>query len=177
MQRAADNITQIIMPAVTALGLEIVRVRLSGKKRLTLQIMIERSDGGMVTVDNCAQCSNEISTLLDVHDPLDCAYALEISSPGIDRPLTRKKDFAAWSGFEAKVDLLIAKGGRKHFRGQLLGIEDDMVIIQNPDNEQELWQLPFGDIGQAKLMMNDKLMTFAQHQLVQDAGDETLTHR
>ena len=113
-----DRVREVITPALDSMGCELVRVQLSGDKRKTLQIMAERADGANMTVDDCAAISKEISALLDVDDPIRDAYSLEVSSPGIDRPLVRLKDFENYAGFDARVDMNFLVEGRKKFKGK-----------------------------------------------------------
>lgn len=153
-----DRVREVITPALDSMGCELVRVQLSGDKRKTLQIMAERADGANMTVDDCAAISKEISALLDVDDPIRDAYSLEVSSPGIDRPLVRLKDFENYAGFDARVDMNFLVEGRKKFKGKLLGIEDDKVSIRVKD---EIYALPFGDIRRAKLLLTQELLDAA----------------
>lgn len=152
-----DKIAEMIEPTIEGLGFELVRVQLFSSPRgeaSTLQVMAEKEDGTM-TVEGCAKISREISTLLDVEDPIDSEYVLEVSSPGLDRPLTRKKDFVNYAGFEAKIELIKAVENRKRYRGILLGIEDDLVLIRV---DGEKYQFDFSDVLKAKLVMTDELM-------------------
>ena len=153
-----DRVQQAITPALESMGYELVRVQLSGDKRKTLQIMAERVDGANMTVEDCAAISKEISALLDVDDPIKDAYSLEVSSPGIDRPLVRLKDFENYAGFDARVDMNFLVEGRKKFKGKLLGIEDDKVSIRV---KEETYALPFGDIRRAKLLLTQELLDAA----------------
>ncbi len=153
-----DRVQEVITPALESMGYELVRVLLSGDKRKTLQIMAERVDGDNMTVEDCAAISREISALLDVDDPIREAYSLEVSSPGIDRPLVRLKDFENYAGFDARVDMNFLVEGRKKFKGKLLGIEDDKVSIRVKD---ETYALPFGDIRRAKLLLTQELLDAA----------------
>ena len=118
------RMAEIITPVIEDMGFEVVRIRLMGGMTKTLQIMVQRPDGG-IEVDECGQISTAISAVLDVEDPLEDAYALEVSSPGIDRPLTRLKDFEQWEGYEARVETTEMIDGRRRFRGILAGIEGD----------------------------------------------------
>ena len=122
------RMTEILTPVIADMGFEVVRIRLMGGKTNTLQVMVERPDGG-IEVDECAKVSTAISAVLDVEDPLEDAYALEVSSPGIDRPLTRLKDFEAWEGYEARIETTEMIDGRRRFRGVLAGVEGDEVLI------------------------------------------------
>ena len=128
-----DRVQEVITPALESMGYELLRVQLSGDKHQTLQIMAERADNANMTVEDCAAISKEISALLEVDDPIRDAYSLEVSSPGIDRPLVRLKDFENYAGFDARVDMNFIFEGRKKFKGKLLGIEDDKVSIRVKD--------------------------------------------
>ena len=152
-----DKVTKIIEPTIVELGFELVRVQLFSSPRVdasTLQVMAEKEDGTM-TVEACAKISREISTLLDVEDPIDGEYVLEVSSPGLDRPLTRKKDFVNFAGYEAKVELIKALENRKRYRGILLGVEDNLILMRVDGKK---YQFEFSDVFKAKLVMTDELM-------------------
>ncbi|WP_417834227.1 ribosome maturation factor RimP [Thalassospira xiamenensis] len=150
------RITEIIEPSINALGFELVRVSMMGKDSNVLQIMADRADGnGSINVEDCAEISRTVSALMDVEDPISGAYHLEVSSPGIDRPLTRAKDFDVWRGFEAKVELVMVQNGRRRFSGKLDGVEDDAVALI-VDGEREL--LPLADIAKSKLVLTDELI-------------------
>ena len=152
-------IYRMIAPALAALGYDVVRILLSGKQVLTLQIMIERHDGVGLTVDDCAEASRAVSALLDVEDPISGHYTLEVSSPGIDRPLTRRRDFERFRGLEATVELAYAIEGRRRFKGRLAGLaEEGRVAI---DTDTETIELPYGVIAKAKLVLNDELLALA----------------
>lgn len=144
----------VIAPVVEGLGFELVRVRLMSGKARTLQIMAERPDGGM-EVDDCAMISTAVSATLDVEDPIEDAYTLEVSSPGIDRPLTRKKDFSAWRGCEAKLETSEMIDGRKRFRGTLHGVEEDEVLVEV---DEGIIGLKFDWLNDARLVLNDELV-------------------
>ena len=118
------RIAEIIMPVIEDLGYELVRIRLMSGKEQTLQIMADKPDGG-IEVDDCAQISNAVSATLDVEDPILDAYTLGVSSPGIDRPLTRLKDFDMFEGYEAKLETAEPIDGRRRFKGVLAGVEDN----------------------------------------------------
>lgn len=149
----------IIAPSLEAMGYELVRVLLQGKQRLTLQVMAERADGLAMTVDDCAEISRSLSALLDVEDPIEGAYTLEVSSPGIDRPLTRPKDFERWAGYEAKMESVMPVDGRKRFKGKLLGLDEtDHVCIQTENGEA---RIAFADVRSAKLVLTDELIAAA----------------
>jgi ribosome maturation factor RimP len=156
-----DRIVSVIEPSLADLGYEIVRVHYRTAGRSVLQIMIDRADGAEVTIDDCTLASRTVSALLDVADPIAEAYELELSSPGIDRPLTRAKDFASFAGYEAKLELKQAVDGRRRLRGRLLGLEGDVVKLDESEAETEL-ELPFSDIAKAKLVLTDELIAAAQ---------------
>jgi ribosome maturation factor RimP len=148
---------ELLDPVAEAAGYELVRVRLmSGTQSRRLQIMAERPDGEM-NVDDCSQLSRAVSEVLDAADPIEGDYLLEVSSPGIDRPLTRLKDFETYEGLEARLELDRLADGRKRFRGELAGIEDQNVAI-NLEGEAETALVPFAWIVEAKLILNDALM-------------------
>ncbi|MEG3617061.1 ribosome maturation factor RimP [Magnetovibrio sp. PR-2] len=153
----AKRIEDLIAPTIEDLGFEIVRVQLTGSKHPRLQVMAERVDGSGIDVEDCAKISRSISAILDVEDPIASEYALEVSSPGIDRPLTRVKDFETWAGFDAKVELSVGIDGRKRFSGRLLGVDDTDNILME-DAEGENYVLPFDDVQRAKLLLTDELM-------------------
>jgi ribosome maturation factor RimP len=154
MEKAAQ-IERMIAPSLAAMGYDIVRVLLTGGQRPTLQVMAERTDGQDMSVDDCAEISRAVSALLDVEDPIAGAYTLEVSSPGIDRPLTRPADFQRFAGFEARVETRQPVEGRKRFRGRLLGLEGDSIRIATPEGEAAL---PVDDILRAKLVLTDELI-------------------
>lgn len=148
------RMAEIITPVIEDLGYELVRVRLMGGKTHTLQIMAERPEGG-IEVDDCAQISTAVSAALDVEDPITDAYTLEVSSPGIDRPLTRLKDFEAFEGYEAKIETAELIDGRKRFKGVLAGIEGTEVLI---NVEEGTIGLEFDWLADAKLVLTDELI-------------------
>lgn len=154
------RIFDMVRAPADAAGFEIVRVRYGLHDGHTLQIMAERPDGTM-TVNGCEELSKLVSALLDVEDPIPGEYNLEISSPGVDRPLTRPKDFERWAGFEAKLELGEPIGGRKRFRGLLHGFEDGEVLIEHEVEgfaEKQVIGLPFRQVSEAKLVMSDDLL-------------------
>ncbi|WP_304169164.1 ribosome maturation factor RimP [Phenylobacterium aquaticum] len=151
------SLVEILDPVAEAAGYEIVRLRLMGSDHARrLQIMAETADGEM-NVEDCAKLSRAVSEILDAADPIKGEYTLEVSSPGVDRPLTRLKDFVTYEGFEARIELDRVAEGRKRFRGLLVGVEDDNVAI-DLDGEEETALVPFAWIIEAKLVLNDKLM-------------------
>ena len=148
---------ELLDPVAEAIGYELVRVRLmSGTQSRRLQIMAERPDGDM-NVEDCTALSRAVSEVLDAADPIEGDYLLEVSSPGIDRPLTRLKDFVTYEGYEARLELDRLADGRKRFKGELAGIEDQNVAI-NLEGEEETALVPFAWIQDAKLVLNDALM-------------------
>jgi len=148
------RIAEIVTPVIEGMGFELVRVRYMGGKTPTVQIMAERPGGG-IEVDNCADISNAVSAVLDVEDPVEDAYALEVSSPGIDRPLTRLKDFDTWAGYEAKLETVDLIDGRRRFKGPLAGTEGDEVLIEI---EEGTVGLKFDWLAEAKLVLTDELI-------------------
>ena len=153
------RIAHIVEPVAAALGYRLVRVKLSGLNGTTLQIMAERPDGTM-TVEDCERLSRDLSPVLDVEDPIERAYNLEVSSPGIDRPLVRRTDFGRWAGHVARIEMARAAHGRKRFRGRLAGVEADRaaVELETPiDGETTVW-LPLADIDEARLVLTDELI-------------------
>lgn len=163
MSEAVESeIERLVAPALDAMGFTLVRVKLTGMggARRTLQIMAERGDSG-ITVDDCAVISRAVSALLDVEDPFSGQYTLEISSPGLDRPLVRERDFERFAGFEARVETRQPIDGRRRFRGQLAGISGGKVcIVLGADKVH----IPFTEISAAKLVLTDELLAAAQQQ-------------
>jgi ribosome maturation factor RimP len=149
-------IEELIAPAVKAAGFDLVRVKLAGRGEKTLQVMAERPDRTM-SADDCARLSRILSPLLDEADPISGSYRLEVSSPGIDRPLTRLKDYDDWRGCEARIDLDRMAEGRKRFRGVLAGVEGDAVRL-DIDGETETALIPYAWIAQAKLVLTEELI-------------------
>jgi len=156
-------VEELIRPTLDDMGYDIVRVQLMGTKRVTMQIMAERKDGRAMTVDDCAAISHEVSAILDVEDPIAGAYSLEVSSPGIDRPLVALRDFERYAGFDAKIDCQHAIDGRKRFKGTLMGVVDGNVRIRMDGADVDL---PFDDIHRAKLLLTDALINAAQQAAV-----------
>lgn len=158
MPITADQIVPIIEPSLEAMGYRLVRVAFLGARRATLQIMAERIDDAPMTVDDCTEISRSVSALLDVADPIADAYMLEVSSPGIDRPLTRPEDYDRFAGFEAKIELGRPLDGRKRFRGRILGRALESADLVRLVDEAGEVQLPFADIAKAKLVITDDLL-------------------
>jgi ribosome maturation factor RimP len=152
------SLLEILDPVAEAAGYEIVRLRLmSGTKSRRLQIMAEDAHGEM-NVDDCARLSRAVSEVLDAADPIEGDYLLEVSSPGVDRPLTRLKDFETYEGLSARMELDRLADGRKRFRGELAGVEGDHVAINLEEEEHETVLIPFAWIVEAKLILTDDLM-------------------
>jgi ribosome maturation factor RimP len=153
-----QKLLSLLDPVAEAAGFGIVRLRLSGGagRARRLQIMAERPDGTMV-VEDCARLARAVSQVLDAADPISGEYLLEVSSPGVDRPLTRLKDFDVYEGFEARLELDRLADNRKRFKGILAGVEDGNVMI-DLDGEEETTLVPFGWIADAKLVLTDELM-------------------
>lgn len=160
MQRRPD-LEQKITPTLDAMGYEVVRVAvLQVGGRTTLQVMADRADGSLINVDDCTEISRTLSAFFDVEDPMPGAYDLEVSSAGIDRPLTRLKDFVRFAGFEAKVDLKMPQeDGRRRFRGKLGPVTDDGMIPVTVDGETHM--LAFDNVSVAKLVLTDDLIAAA----------------
>ena len=156
--RAAE-VERLIAPAVEAMGYDIVRVLLSGKQRPRLQIMAERHDSAGMVVKDCVALSRAIEAILDVEDPIVESYELEVSSPGIDRPLTRAADFERFAGFEAKLETAPPYEGRRRWIGRLLGLEGETVRIETKEGEVAL---PCAAIAKAKLVLTDDLIAAAE---------------
>lgn len=155
----AAQFASIIEPTIIDLGFRLVRVSVQGKEGKTVQIMAERPDG-TISIDDCETISKQISPVLDVHDVLAGAYRLEVSSPGIDRPLVRPSDFADWEGYEAKVELKEAVEGRRRFKGSLQGFEDGEVLMEC-DVEgagRQVLGFPVHLVSDAKLILTDELI-------------------
>lgn len=160
-----DKIAGIISPSLAQLGYELVRVKMTGSDgRKVLQVMLDRIDGAQVNVDDCEKASRQISATLDVEDPITDSYMLEVSSPGIDRPLTRLKDFENFKGLEAKLEVFEKIGEQRKFRGRLVGLEGNTVLLQlnvvniDDTDNAELCRIEFNNIKSAKLVLSDELL-------------------
>lgn len=152
------RLAEIVGPTIEGLGFELVRLRLQGGKRATLQIMADRPEGG-IDVDDCATISTAVSAVLDVEDPIEENYALEVSSPGIDRPLTRLKDFDMWDGYEVKIETSEMIDGRRRFKGVIRGTEGDEVLLELDEQGETLTiGLQFDWLSDAKLVLTDDLI-------------------
>ncbi|HET7252674.1 MAG TPA: ribosome maturation factor RimP [Xanthobacteraceae bacterium] len=161
-QGIAARVAAIVEPVLIGSGYQLVRVKVSGLDGCTVQIMAERPDGTM-TVEDCETVSRALSPVLDVADPIDRAYRLEVSSPGMDRPLVRRSDFERFAGHELKVEMAVAISGRKRFRGLLLGVEGEAARIRRSDaapgeDEDNEVVLPIEDMSEAKLVLTDALI-------------------
>ena len=175
------RMAEIITPVIEDMGFELVRVRLMSGKNQILQVMVETPEGG-IEVDDCGKVSTAISAILDVEDPILDAYALEVSSPGIDRPLTRLKDFDTFEGYEAKIETDELIDGRRRFKGTLAGIEGEEVLINITEGTKELTVgLQFDWLTDAKLVLTDDLIKEMLKQrkaagtLIEDKFDEIQT--
>lgn len=155
-----QKITQAIAPSLEAMGYGLVMVKLAeGSRRRALIVMAERTDNKAMSFDDCTEISRTVSALLDVEDPIQGAYDLEVCSPGIDRPLTRAKDFERFAGYEAKCETMIPVDGRKRFRGVIKGIKDGLVTLSLPEGGDA--SIPFQNIRTAKLVLTDALVAEA----------------
>ena len=167
------GLERLIEPEIKSLGFDLVRVMMiGGASDPTLQVMAERPDTRQLDIADCEQISRRLSEILDLADPIEGSYRLEVSSPGIDRPLTRLKDFADWAGHEARITLREPRGGRKQFSGTLGGIHGETVKLQTRDGHDH--ELPFHDIASAKLVLTDKLIQ-ATAPLSTEGADEIMT--
>jgi ribosome maturation factor RimP len=154
------RVAMIVEPVLRTIGMRLVRVRLLGQNGLTLQIMAEREDGTM-TVEDCEEASRALSPALDVEDPIERNYHLEVSSPGIDRPLVRKSDFGAWVGHLVKIETSILVGERKRFRGKIAESDESGVVVERDQasyGDERLVRIPFEAISEARLVLTDDLI-------------------
>ncbi len=151
------RIESLMTPSLEAMGYRVVRVAfIGGARRATLQVMAERQDGAAMTVEDCATLSRSLSALLDVADPIASSYLLEVSSPGIDRPLVRREDYLRFAGHEAKIELSAPRDGRRRFKGRLAGLDGDDVKLEA---DGESVRLPLSSIARAKLVLTDELIS------------------
>ncbi len=158
-----QRLARIVLPTIEGMGFRLVRMRLMGGKRITLQIMAERAPdtegAGTMEVEDCAKLSRALSAALDIEDPIEGEYRLEVSSPGIDRPLTRLEDFARWKGYQARLDTTEMIDGRKRFKGVLAGVEGTEILIEIDDpNIEGAIGLEFDWLADAKLVLTDELV-------------------
>ncbi len=152
------RLAEIVTPTIEGMGFELVRIRLMGGRTPTLQIMADRPEGGII-VEDCARISTAVSAILDVEDPIEDNYTLEVSSPGIDRPLTRLKDFEMWKGYEARIETSELIDGRRRFKGELVGTEGDEVLIEIEEAGAPVTiGLKFDWLSDAKLILTDDLI-------------------
>lgn len=159
-QGMAARVAAIAAPVLGGLGYRLVRVRVSATSGCTVQIMAERPDGTM-TVEDCETASRALSPVFDAEDPIETEYRLELSSPGIDRPLVRRSDFERYAGHEAKIEMAVALDGRKRFRGILTGVEGEMAKLRRKDaseGEPADVLLPIGDMVETRLVLTDTLV-------------------
>jgi ribosome maturation factor RimP len=181
-QGVAARVATIAEPVIEGLGLRLVRVKISGLSGCTVQIMAERPDGTM-TIDDCETISRALSPVLDVADPIERAYRLEISSPGLDRPLVRRSDFERHIGCTIKVEMTIAVEGRRRFRGSLIGTEGDSARLrrdQVPPGEAPEFLLPIGDMTEAKVTLTDTVISESLKRgkaQLPETGDEPSSER
>ncbi len=156
----AARVAAIIEPVIEDLGFNLVRVKITATNGCTVQIMAERPDGTMA-VSDCETVSRGISPVLDLEDPIPQAYYLEVSSPGIDRPLVRASDFERWSGYDVKIEMAVPVEGRKRYRGFIRGVENGAAVIELPDVKEgndAIVHLPLTDLGEARLVLTDELI-------------------
>jgi ribosome maturation factor RimP len=161
-------IETLIQPAIGQLGYELVRVQMQGSQRPTLQIMAERSDRRGMTVEDCARISREVSALLDAADPIESDYVLEVSSPGIDRPLIRAADYDRFLGHDAKFELAAPVAGRKRFQGVIAARNGEQIAVRV---ESETIEVPVADIKRARLVLTDRLIASVRA-IEQEAGGD-----
>ena len=166
MTELLRRIENIVAPTIVGMGYEVVRVSMS--KGGTLQIMIEPADGRPMDVEDCATLSRALSAVLDVEDPLPSAYTLEVSSPGIDRPLTREKDYVRWAGHLARVETTLPIEGRRRFKGTLLGLENGTLRIRLDDGKEA--DVPLSQVSRAKLELTDALLD--EHRRAQEGTEQ-----
>lgn len=153
------RLAEIVQPVIEGLGFELVRIRLMGGATRTLQIMADKPEGG-IEVDDCGDISTAVSAVLDVEDPIEENYVLEVSSPGIDRPLTRLKDFEMWKGWEARIETTELIDGRRRFKGTLGGVEGEEVLIEIEEGKETVTiGLQFDWLSDAKLILTDELIS------------------
>ncbi len=153
------HLQDMLEPTINNLGFDLVRILTIGNVNPTLQIMIERKDRQNMVVDDCATVSRAISAVLDEKDPISGKYTLEVSSPGLDRPLVNLENFIRFAGFEAKVETDIEIEKRKRFKGRIIRVENDNIILLMDDKE---WSIPFSAVAKAKLLLTDELIAAAQ---------------
>ena len=148
-------IYDLVAPTIEDMGFEVVRIMMTGVQKPTLQIMIERQDRKNLVVDDCAAVSRAISEILDEKDPIESEYSLEVSSPGIDRPLTTPEHFARFIGYETKIETDVSIDGRKRFKGKTITIDADNIISMVMEDKE--YKIPFDAVSKAKLVLTDEL--------------------
>jgi ribosome maturation factor RimP len=156
----AARVAAVVEPVAEQLGYRLVRVRVTGQNGCTVQIMAERPDG-MMGIDDCEALSRAVSPVLDVEEPIQSAYHLELSSPGIDRPLVRPEDFARWAGHEVRVELAVPLAGRKRFRGLLRGADGAFALLEltdAPEGAQRAFRIAIAEMSEARLVLTDALI-------------------
>ena len=176
----AARVAAVVEPVIGDLGFRLVRIKVTAQNGCTVQIMAEREDGTMSVAD-CEAVSRAVSPVLDLEDPIGRAYYLEVSSPGIDRPLVRASDFERWTGYDAKIEMAVPQGGRKRYRGTIRAVEEGTVAVELPDvkeGEDPLVRLPLADIGEARLVLTDELVRESLRRGTASVAepDETDTH-
>lgn len=147
---------ELLAPSLEALGYEVVRIQVQGERRKTLQLMIDRADGAQIGVEDCELASRQVSAVLDVEDPIKSAYTLEVSSPGIDRPLTRPKDWARYLGHLARAELLVPRDGRKRFDGVIVAADEAGATLRLEDGVEVV--VVYEELRRAKLVLTDALI-------------------
>jgi ribosome maturation factor RimP len=167
---AAQHLEPVFEPVIEKAGFKLVRLRMMGGSAKTLQVMAERPDGSM-DVQGCAALSHALLDFIEAEDPIEGEYEIEVSSPGIDRPLTRPMDFARWAGHEAKIELNAAVDGRKRFRATLLGLDGQDVRIRDTSIGNDEIKFPFRSVANAKLVLTDKLIN--EHSKARDTGEKS----
>ncbi len=148
-------IYDMVAPTIENMGFEVVRIMTTGTQKVTVQIMIERQDHKNLVVDDCAAVSRAVSAILDEKDPIDGEYSLEVSSPGVDRPLTKPEHFKRFVGYETKIETDEAVDGRKRFRGKIVSVKENNIINFVMNNKE--YSIPFDVITKAKLVLTDEL--------------------
>jgi ribosome maturation factor RimP len=155
------RIAAIVAPSLEGMGYELVRVSVMGRERPTVQIMADRADGAAMSIEDCEQISYQLGAVIDVADPMRSEWVLEVSSPGIDRPLTRVKDWNRFAGHQARIDLEVQQDGRKRLSGMVLGADQDHARIRLDDGAE--WAVPLDNIRRAKLVLTDALIAATAH--------------
>lgn len=163
------HLHSMLEPIVNDLGFDLVRIITIGNVNPTLQVMIERKDRKNIVVDDCALVSRAISTVLDEKDPISGQYTLEVSSPGLDRPLTTLENFVRFSGFEAKIETDVEVEKRKRFKGRIVRVENDTVIFEMDGRE---WNIPYEAVAKAKLLLTDELIAAAEAETMAEEEQE-----